>query len=206
MVASGIGDKGERKPIMKKTVLFTTALMLTAGMAKAVHVWEDPGAWSSGIFVYNVPPENRFTANELSLDLSGSYIAPERGLQHLFETNIRHTGKWGGNVGLNYFFLPQVGIGGNINMSANGGKFVDQALGNLILRWPICPIGIAPYIFGGGGRGFDPSWEWFADGGVGIEFRPNATTGIFTDATYMWHLRDGSVDRLLLRAGLRLAF
>ena len=192
---------------MKKTVLVSaTILMFTAGMAKAVHVWEDPGGWSSGIFVYNVPPENRFPANELSLDLSGSYIAPERGLQHLFETNIRHRGKWGGNVGLNYFFLPYIGIGGNINMSENGGNFVDQALGNLILRFPICPISVAPYIFGGGGRGFDPRWEWFADGGVGLEWRPNATTGIFTDATYMWHLQDGGIDRLLLRAGVRLAF
>lgn len=200
---------------MKKTVLVTTALMLTAGMAKAVHVWEDPGAWSSGIFVYNVPPENRFTANELSLDLSGSYTAPQRGFTHLFDTDIRHRGKWGGNVGLNYFFLEYVGIGGNINMSANGGNFVDQALGNLILRWPICPIGIAPYIFGGGGRGFDsmgtvegfdPKWQWFADGGVGLEWRPNATTGLFTDATYMWHLKEGSFDRLLLRFGLRLVF
>jgi hypothetical protein len=191
--------------------------MLTGGMANAVHVWEDPGAWSSGVFVYNVPPENRFTANELSLDLSGSYIAPERGLQHLFETDIRHRGHWGGNVGVNYFFLPYLGIGGNINMSANGGNFVDQALGNLILRWPICPIGVAPYIFGGGGRGFDsfgglpagvfdPTWQWFADGGVGLEWRPNATTGIFADATYMWHLKEGSFDRLLLRFGLRLVF
>jgi hypothetical protein len=192
---------------MKKTVLLTTALMLTAGMAKAVHVWEDPGAWSSGMFVYNVPPENRFTANELSLDLSGSYIAAQRGLQHLFETNIRgNRGKWGGNVGVNYFFVPQVGIGGNINMSANGGKFVDQAFGNLILRWPICPIGVAPYIFGGGGRTFDPSWRWYADAGVGLEWRPNAVTGLFTDATYMWHLEDNSIDRLLLRFGVRLAF
>jgi len=209
---------------MKKTVLVTTTvLMLTGGMAKAAHVWEDPGAWSSGVFTYNVPPENRFTCNEFSLDLSGSYAAPQRGLEHLFKTDIRHDGKWGGNVGANYFFLQYLGIGGNINMSANGHTFVDQALGNLILRWPICPIGIAPYIFGGGGRGFDsmgnsgtvtihgeerddPNWQWFADAGVGLEWRPNATTGIFTDATYQWHLKEGSFDRLLLRVGLRLVF
>lgn len=188
--------------------------MLTVGVAKAVHVWEDPGAWSSGIFVYNVPPDARYTAQELSLDLGGSYIAGERGLSHLFETDIR-TGSenrhgrgsdWGGNVGVNYFFLRNLGIGGNINMSANGGRFVDQALGNVILRVPIDPTGLSPYIFGGGGRGFDPSWEWFADAGVGLEYRPNATTGIFTDATYMFHVKDGSSDRLLLRAGLRLVF
>jgi hypothetical protein len=193
---------------MKRRLLVaTTALMLTAGMARAVHVWEDPGAWSSGIFVYNTPPEARFTANEFSLDLSGSYIAAQRHFTKIFETSIRgNRGEWGGSVGANYFFLRELGIGGNINMSANGGNFVDQALGNLILRLPICPIGLAPYIYGGGGRGFDPSWEWFADAGVGLEFRPNATTGIFTDATYMFHLKDGSTDRLLLRAGLRLVF
>lgn len=194
---------------MNRTVIATTiALMLTAGVSRAVHIWEDPGAWGSGVFVYNVPPANRFTANELSLDLSGSYIAPERGLSHLFETDIRHRGKWGGNVGLNYFFTPYLGVGGNINMSDNRGEFVDQALGNVILRLPLCPgpCGLAPYIFGGGGRGFDPSWEWLADGGVGLEFRPNATTGIFTDAAYIWHLKDGSFDRLLLRVGLRLIF
>ncbi len=190
----------------RKLLVAITALMLTAGMAKAVHIWEDPGGWSSGVFVYNVPPDQRFTANELSLDLSGSYIAPERHFTKLFETSIRHHGDWGGNVGLNYFFTQNLGIGGNINMSENGGKFVDQALGNLILRFPLCPIGLAPYIYGGGGRGFDPSWEWFADGGVGLEYRPNATTGIFTDATYMFHLKDGSTDRLLLRAGLRIVF
>lgn len=193
---------------MKITVIATTtALMLTAGMARAVHVWEDPGAWGSGLFCYNVPPDARYTAQELSLDLGGSYIAGERGLSHLFETSIRgNRGEWGGNVGVNYFFLRNLGIGGNINMSANGGKFVDQALGNIILRVPLDPTGLSPYVFGGGGRGFDPSWEWFGDAGVGLEYRPNATTGIFTDAAYMFHVRDGSSDRLLLRAGLRLVF
>src|SRR5262249_38862920 len=106
---------------MKKTVLVSaTILMLTAGMARAVHILEGPCALSSCIFLYNVPPENRFTANELSLDLSGSYTAPQRGFTHLFDTSIRgNRGKWGGNVGANYFFLPYLGIGGNINMSAN---------------------------------------------------------------------------------------
>jgi hypothetical protein len=192
---------------MKRLVITTiTAFILTAGVAKAVHIWEDPGAWSGDLAVYKVPAPGVFMGNELSLDVSGSYIAPERGLQHLFETNIRHSGKWGGNVGLNYFFDPFIGIGGNINMSDNGGNFIDQALGNLILRFPIRSIGVAPYIFGGGGRGTDPSWEWLADGGVGIEFRPSPVLGIFSDATYIWHLKEGSFDRLLLRVGARLVF
>jgi len=187
--------------------------MLTAGVARALHVWEDPNAWSTGFTTYKIPADKPvFAGDELSLDLSGSYIAPQRGLQHVFETNIRHTGKWGGNVGLNYFPDQYIGIGGNINMSDNGGAFVDQALGNLIVRFPICPIALAPYVFGGGGRSFDnlvefePKWQWFADFGVGLEFRPSPVMGIFSDAAYMWHLDDGGVDRLLIRVGLRLLF
>jgi len=191
--------------------------MLTAGMANAVHVWEDPGGWSSSIFCYTATG-SKYTANELSLDLSGSFIAGERHLSKLFETNIRH-GRWGGNAGINYFFTRELGVGGDINMSDNGGRFVDQALGQLIARWPFDPSGFAPYIFGGGGRGFDNpvphvnadneveggnSWEWLGDLGVGFEYRLNPATGIFADGRYIW--ADKTSDRLLLRAGLRLVF
>jgi len=178
--------------------------MLTAGVARAVHVWEDPGGWWTSVTT-TTPNTPLFTPNELSLDLSGSYIAGERHFSKLFETNIRH-GRWGGDVGLNYFFTREIGIGGDINMSDNGGKFVDQALGDLILRWPFDPTGFAPYIFGGGGRGFDPSWEWFADAGIGVEYRFTPVVGIFGDTRYMWHLKDGSSDRIFFRAGLRLVF
>jgi len=176
--------------------------MLTAGMAKAVHIWEDPGGWSSGVFTYDTAT-SKYTANELSLDLSGSFIAGERHLSKLFETNIRH-GKWGGDAGLSYFFTRYIGIEGDAEMSSNGGRFVDQALGNVVARFPIDPSGFAPYIFGGGGRGFDPSWEWLGDLGVGMEYRFNPVTGIFVDGRYVW--ADKSFDRLLLRFGLKLVF
>jgi len=187
---------------LKTFVSVTSALMLTAGMAKAVHIWEDPGGWSSGVFAFDTT-SSRYTANELSLDLSGSFIAGEHHLGDLFKTNIRH-GKWGGNAGLSYFITRYIGVEGDVNMSANGGNFVDQALGNLVLRWPLDPSGVSPYIFGGGGRGFDPSWEWLGDFGVGLEYRINPVTGIFTDARYIW--ADKSFDRLLLRFGLKLVF
>src|SRR5215831_6659900 len=98
-------QREQRKPTMKRPVVTAiTILMLTAGVARALHVWEDPNAWSTGFTTYKIPADKPvFAGDELSLDLSGSYIAPQRGLQHVFETNIRHTGKWGGNVGLNYF-------------------------------------------------------------------------------------------------------
>jgi hypothetical protein len=186
--------------------------MLTSGIAKAVHVWEDPGGWSSSMWTYEAGATSKYTANELSLDLSGSYIAPEHHLGDLFKTNIRH-GRWGGDAGLNYFFTRNFGLSGDIQMSNDGGPFVDQALGNLVFRWPIDPSGFAPYIFGGGGRGFDnpfPNgeghnpWEWLGDLGVGMEYRLNMVTGIFTDARYIWGDKTG--DRILFRAGLRIVF
>ena len=55
---------------LKTLVSVTSALLLTAGMAKAAHVWQDPGGWSSGVFVYDTQNE-KYTANEFSLDLAG---------------------------------------------------------------------------------------------------------------------------------------
>ena len=192
---------------MKLRTILTIAgaVMLTGGMARAVHVWEDPQDWTRSIFVYDTTTKPVYSPGELSLDLSASYIAGESHIGNLFETDIKHDhGRWGGNVGLNYFFTRYIGIGGDIQMTDNRGAFIDQALGSLILRVPIGSTGLAPYVFGGGGRGFDPSWEWLGDIGAGLEFRFNPTAGIFADGRYIW--ADKSFDRLLLRAGLRLAF
>ena len=133
----------------------------------------------------------------------GSYIAPERRIEDLFKTNIRH-GDWGGGVGLNYFFTREIGIGGDINMPANGGKLIDNAYGQLIARFPICDTGFAPYVFGGGGRQIEPSWQWEGHAGVGIEYRLNPGWGVFTDARYTWVKH--TTDQILFRAGLRFVF
>src|SRR2546427_13204529 len=98
---------------LKRIVTFSAVLMLTAGVAPAVHVWEDAGAWGSTVFTYGGTP--LYTANELSLDLFCSYVAAERHFYDLFYTNIRH-GTLGGGVGLNYFITREVGLGGRINI------------------------------------------------------------------------------------------
>ena len=85
-----------------------------------------------------------------------------------------------------------------------GGNFINSVSGSLIARWPFESAGIAPYIFGGGGRGTDIAWEWLAHAGVGVEYRWNPTTGIFVDGRYVW--ADKTTDQLLLRAGVRFVF
>jgi hypothetical protein len=177
--------------------------MITVATATAqpVHVYQDPGAWWTGHFVYYTP--TRYTAQELSLDLFGTYMHAENKIEDIFKTSIKH-GTWGGGVGLNYFIIRNIGLGADINMPDNRGNLVDSVLGNLIVRFPIADSGWAPYLFGGGGRGTEPAWEWLGQAGVGCEYRWNPMTGIFVDSRYVW--ADKSFDRLLFRAGLRFVF
>lgn len=190
---------------MKIRLTITTALLaMAANFGYAAHMWEDPGAWWSDHFVSDARPTQKFSAQEVSLDMFGSYMTPERGIEHLFNTDIRSGGHWGGGVGLNYFLTRNLGLGADMNMSNNGGKLVDLVGGNAILRFPIEKAGLAPYIIGGGARGIDPSWQWVGHAGVGLELRWNPTTGIFIDGRYIW--ADKTSDALWLRAGLRVVF
>jgi hypothetical protein len=176
-------------------------LIPTVTQAQAVVV-QEPG-WIQRHWVES-PPPLKYTSKELSFDMFGSYLNRENHLGNLFDTNIRH-GTWGGGVGINYFFTRYLGVGALMNIPNNGGRFVDQAGGNLIFRLPLANSGLAPYIFGGGGRGFDPIGYFYGDGGVGLEMRLSAVTGIFVDGQYIWGEK-GTGDKALFRAGLRFVF
>jgi hypothetical protein len=180
---------------MAQTTTTTTTTTTTS------HVWTDPHTWWGNHWAYNAA--DRYTANELSLDMFGSYLAGERRAEDLFKTNIRH-GFWGGGVGVNYFFTREIGIGGDIEIPDNGGNFVNNVDGSLIARIPIVNSGLAPYVFGGGGRQTEPVWQWTGHAGVGIEYRFNPVTGVFADGRYMWV--DKTSDEILFRAGVRFVF
>jgi hypothetical protein len=198
-----------------KITTLTAAVLLIAGAGVAqtttttttttqvVHVWSDPHQWwdNHWRFETGVSP---YMDNELSLDFYANYMAAQRGIEHLFNTDIRH-GIWGGGVGVNYFFVKWLGIGGDMNMPcANLGNFVNDINGSLIARMPIECSPFAPYLFGGGGRQTNPEWQWTGHLGVGAEFRFNPGVGIFTDARYVW--ADKTTDTILFRAGFRFAF
>src|SRR5664280_2882922 len=162
---------------LKNIIAFTTSLMLPAMLPVTAVAWSTGSDASANT---NDRDRPLFSANELSLDLSGSYIAQERGIEHLFETSIKHNrGTWGGNVGVNYFITQNIGVGADANMSANGGNFVDAVLGNLTLRLPLGNSGFAPYVLGGGGRTTDVTWEWVGQAGVGLEYRFSRRIGLF---------------------------
>jgi hypothetical protein len=191
---------------MKRIVTVAVALIATASMAQTVHVWEDPGGWWGGHFV-TVAEAPKFTAQELSLDLFGSYLNPEGKFNDLFNTSMNH-GYWGGGAGLNYFMTRELGLGVDFNMSSKPDdlRLEDQVTGDLILRLPFGNSGFAPYLIGSGGRGMSPQWEWVYGGGVGVEMRFNPTTGIFSDARFFWNDKTTDDNRLVIRAGLRIVF
>lgn len=194
---------------MTRIITLAAALVLP-GAANAQHVWSDPSGWWDAHFGYDVNAP-RYTGQEVSLDLFGSYINPEGKFSDLFETNIRH-GFFGGGAGLNYFFTPVLGLGADFNMSAKrdtGLPLVDQVLGDLVLRLPLGNSGVAPYLIGSGGRAFGGGglpWQWVYGGGVGLEYRWNPVTGIFTDARFLWAEKGTVYNRLLIRAGLKIVF
>jgi len=186
----------------------TTVVTTTTPPPDDTHIWNDPGAWWNNTFYYDNSHRPLFGANELTLDLFGTYLAAERRFTSFPNTSIRH-GSWGGGIGANYFWSKDVGIGVDTSFQDGAVKFVDHVGGNLIVRLPIEPIRLAPYVFAGGGRRFDPNGAWFGDGGAGLEFRLNPHLGIFGDARYIWGdkaLPNGARDQALLRTGLRLAF
>lgn len=188
----------------KTLTIAAAALLLAAGGAKAVNIWQDPCAWKAGLFS---APTNGiyYYPQELQLDLFGSYNNPEERLPKLFDTNIRH-GTWGGGAGANFFFTENLGIGGDLNFGAHGGRIMDYGLGDVIFRMPIDHTPLAPYAIGSGGRQVWPNWDWLYGGGVGLEFRPTAQLGVFADARYLWKNSNVGNDRLILRAGIRIVF
>jgi hypothetical protein len=192
----------QTKHMKLKMLVAAGVLAMGINAGTAAHVWEDPNGWWSDHFIADQGNAPKFTAQELSLDLFGSYMARQENFSEIFETDIRSGGHWGGGVGLNYFFLREVGVGADINMSNNGSWLVDLVAGNVIVRLPIESAGLAPYLIGGGGRGIDPSWEWFAHAGVGLEARFTRTAGVFIDSRYIW--AEKSYDKLQFRAGVRL--
>ena len=189
----------------KRIAIISAALILTAWAARAQtpHVWSDPSGWWDAHYAYDVNAPI-YKGDELSLDLFGSYLNPEGQFNELFETNIRH-GFWGGGAGLNYFFSSNLGLGADFNISSKQeGRLEDFVVGNLVVRFPIGNSGIAPYAIGGGGRGMSPVWQWVYGGGVGVEYRWNPSTGIFTDARFLWGEKGTMYNSLVIRAGLRI--
>ncbi len=162
---------------MKRLMMTTAVAILTAAAARA----------DNSITTQDPDPMPVFKGNELSLDAFGAYqTVVNTPLGSRVVNNLNKSDFWGGGLGLNYYFINWLGIGGESAAFSNTKHFIDYAGGNLYARLPIQSAHFAPYIFGGGGRAFNPNWNWYVDGGAGLDFRICKNFGIFGDARYVW--------------------
>jgi hypothetical protein len=155
-----------------------------------------------------------FSANETQIDVFDTYL-DGKGPDHAGP--FREHG-WGAGVGLNHFWLENVGVGidvagihGRENPSrGNSSKTLVQSTASLILRLPYQEYNLAPYTFLGGGiTGRAGNWA-SAHAGLGVEYRvvPNQV-GIFTDARWTYYGDadgHGNLNNFQARAGVRFAF
>jgi opacity protein-like surface antigen len=145
-----------------------------------------------------------YQAQEVSLDLFGTDALDKHTIDHPSGHRIRHDSRLGAGIGVNYFFLRYLGVGGEAYSEDTRHNFVDNVSGSLIFRLPIGETGLAPYAFGGGGHQFDPVIASFGHVGGGLEYRFIHNVGIFVDARWVW--TDHDRDYGLGRAGVRVAF
>ena len=149
--------------------------------------------------------EELFSANELQLDLFGTYSAPQNTIEHLSGDRLEHTGRAGAGIGVNYFFLRWLGVGADAYTENTAGSWVDNVSGNLILRLPLDSVHLAPYVYGGGGRQFDPRQTYFGQVGLGVEVRIIKHVGLFVDGRYVMTV-DSSPNFAVARGGIRISF
>jgi len=92
-------------------------------------------------FRYDRESATLYNANELTLDLFGTYADRNR-----FNASSEN---FGGGAGINYFFTRNIGIGADSYLEE--WRWPYRVDGSLILPLPIDKFGLAPYIFGGKG-------------------------------------------------------
>jgi len=148
--------------------------------------------------------DDRYRANELSMDVFGSASLGKYSIDHLSSDRVRHNTRLGLGVGLTYFITRNIGIGAEAYSEDTSGPFIDSASANLTLRLPVGQSGFAPYVFGGGGEQFDLNRLSFGQAGVGFEYRFTPKVGIFTDARMVWPTETQYFG--VARLGLRFAF
>ncbi len=144
-----------------------------------------------------------YRANEFSMDVFGSGSVSRYTIDHVSRSRVRQNTRLGIGAGVNYYFSKNLGIGGDAYAEDTSGSFIDSTSLNFLYRLPLGQSGFAPYAYGGGGREFGID-TWFAQVGLGMEYRFSPHIGLFIDGR-------GVVPKEtkyygVARLGLRFAF
>jgi hypothetical protein len=144
---------------------------------------------------YKSPPADPcFRDQEFQIDTFGLYGWSVEG---------SHDDGFGGGVGVNYFFLRNLGVGidGSLRDASSA---LWTASASLIVRFPIeGSVCVAPYILGGGGVQTNGTTHGAFHAGGGLEFRLPAGFGFFGEGRYYWA---GNDDQVQARLGFRVVF
>ena len=179
-----------------------TAVVVIA--AFSLTAWAQDDSSTTTTTTTSSTPDQLFNANEVSMDLFGTVSVNQQTINHISGDRVRHNGRLGAGVGLTYYATRYIGIGGDAYSENTQHSFVDDAAGNVYLRLPLDAIHLAPYIYGGGGHQFDPTYAWFGQAGVGLDIRVTRHWGFFADARYIMPEHAGNFG--MGRAGVRLLF
>jgi len=182
---------------MRISDIWKTALLGAAVVTGSVAAWAQPAASETR-------SDRVFHAQELSVDLFGTISAGQETLDNISGNRISQDGRLGAGAGANYFFTRHVGFGADAYTENTASSFVDNVSGNLIARLPLDKVHLAPYIYGGAGRQFDPNITWFGQAGGGLDIRVTRSWGLFVDCRYVFS--DKLSNFGVGRAGLRFAF
>lgn len=159
-----------------------------------------------------------FPDEEWQVDIFGAYA-----FSNSNQDGVLGDHAWGGGLGLNYFFIPHVGLGieGSVFDTRRGSDALGQAAFNVFFRFPIQEACFAPYLYGGIGGifnaesldredlpgGDDSDNDAVLEGhvGIGVEYRFTRNVGIFVDGRYTF-VDDEESDFATIRSGIKISF
>lgn len=132
-----------------------------------------------------------------SLSLFGAYLMPD---------NDAYTDEFGGGIGLEYFWSEYFGVSAAYALFATTPE-IHHVTADLVLRYPIRPACIAPYILGGGGIHSNSETEGIGRVGGGIDVQIPALNnhGFFADYVYTFGGGDLG-DFQTVRLGVKFNF
>ncbi len=112
---------------------------------------------------------------------------------------------FGGGLAAEYFFNQYFGVSALAQWADPGDSLVHNYAADLVVRYPITSLCIAPYAFVGGGVHTNSATEMIGRAGAGLDVRLFDNNGLFADYTYT--MPGGDIeDYQLIRLGVKFAF